>query len=72
MTIGFCLPFFFFYYIASTNSLLADSTKRAVIQEGLRLSFGVLTRFPRVAPFEALNYKGHIIPPGVGVVQCPI
>ncbi|KAF7624190.1 cytochrome P450 [Aspergillus flavus] len=42
---------------------------RAVIQEGLRLSFGVPTHFPRVAPFEALNYKGHIIPPGTPVSQ---
>ncbi|OGM44636.1 hypothetical protein ABOM_007463 [Aspergillus bombycis] len=42
---------------------------RAVIHEGLRLSFGVLTRLPRVAPFEALNYKGHIIPPGTPVSQ---
>ncbi|KAB8261170.1 cytochrome P450 [Aspergillus pseudonomiae] len=42
---------------------------RAVIKEGLQLSFGVLTRLPRVAPFEALNYKGHLIPPGTPVSQ---
>ncbi|KAE8403677.1 cytochrome P450 [Aspergillus pseudonomiae] len=65
----FRLPFLLFSRIAVTDALFTDSMKRAVIKEGLQLSFGVLTRLPRVAPFEALNYKGHLIPPGTPVSQ---
>lgn len=36
-----------------------------VIREGLRLSHGVTTRLPRVAPMESLRYKNWVIPPGV-------
>ncbi|KAI9372980.1 cytochrome P450 [Aspergillus egyptiacus] len=35
-----------------------------VINEALRLSYGLLGRLPRVAPTEALEYSGYIIPPG--------
>ncbi|KAL9614498.1 MAG: hypothetical protein Q9167_001026 [Letrouitia subvulpina] len=35
-----------------------------VIQEGLRLQYGVATRLQRVAPNEALRYKDWVIPPG--------
>lgn len=31
----------------------------------MRLSTGVSSRMPRVAPTEALVYKEHVIPPGV-------
>lgn len=35
-----------------------------MIQEGLRLAYGVATRLQRIAPDEVLNYKGLAIPPG--------
>ncbi|GLA25618.1 hypothetical protein AnigIFM63326_002359 [Aspergillus niger] len=35
-----------------------------VINESMRLSTGVSSRMPRVAPTEALVYKEHVIPPG--------
>lgn len=35
-----------------------------MIQEGLRLGYGVATRLQRVAPNEALQYKDWVIPPG--------
>jgi cytochrome P450 len=42
----------------------------AVIQEGLRLSYGVSHRLPRIAPDETLSFvdsgKTWLIPPGVG------
>jgi len=47
----------------------------AVILEAIRLSYGVATRLPRIAPDETLIYKGkfgdkpveHIIPPGTAI-----
>ena len=42
----------------------------AVIQEGLRLSYGMTTRLPRVAP-EAMQYKDWIIPPETPVSETP-
>ncbi|KAL6240925.1 hypothetical protein RBB50_012184 [Rhinocladiella similis] len=41
----------------------------AVINEGIRLMFGVTTRLPRVSPTEALRYKDWVIPPGTPVSQ---
>ncbi len=41
----------------------------AVISEGLRTSYGVTTRLPRVAPSEALRYKNWVIPPGTPVSE---
>lgn len=50
-----------------------------VIQEGLRLTYGAVTRLSRIAPDEALHYEGtlddgqsaqtvrHTIPPGAAV-----
>ena len=38
-----------------------------VIAEGNRLSFSVTARVCRIAPDEALQYKGFIIPPGTPV-----
>ena len=35
-----------------------------MIQEGLRLAYGVATRLQRVAPNEPMQYKDWIIPPG--------
>lgn len=48
---------------------------QAIVAEGLRLSFGVSHRLPRVSPDTALHYSGthngrsynHVIPPGVPV-----
>jgi cytochrome P450 len=41
----------------------------AVVQEGLRLSYGVSHRLPRIAPDETLSFvdgeKTRLIPPGV-------
>jgi cytochrome P450 len=43
----------------------------AVLQEGLRLAYGVSHRLPRIAPTETLSFtdggKTWLIPPGVGV-----
>lgn len=36
-----------------------------VIQEGIRLSFGVPGRLPRYAPTEDLCYAGYNLPRGV-------
>ncbi len=36
----------------------------AVVKEGLRLSYGVTTRLPRVSHSE-IRYKDYVIPAGV-------
>ncbi|KAE8373545.1 cytochrome P450 [Aspergillus bertholletiae] len=56
-------------HVPSLSKLKALPLLRATIREGLRLSIGILSRLPRVAPFEALNYNGYIIPPGTPVSQ---
>ncbi|KAH7048410.1 cytochrome P450 family protein [Macrophomina phaseolina] len=40
---------------------------QAVIHEGLRLSYGVMHRLPRVSPDMALQYKDYTIPRGIPV-----
>ncbi|RAL16880.1 cytochrome P450 [Aspergillus homomorphus CBS 101889] len=40
-----------------------------VVNETLRLSTGIASYSPRVAPTEALQYKGYTIPPGTPVGQ---
>ncbi|KAI3319149.1 cytochrome P450 family protein [Xylariaceae sp. AK1471] len=40
---------------------------QAIIKEGLRLSYGVMHRLPRVSPKQALQFKEWVIPPGVPV-----
>ncbi|KAI4159529.1 MAG: hypothetical protein LQ342_006530 [Letrouitia transgressa] len=58
------------YYekVVDANNLSAELEKlpylTGVIQEGLRLVYGVATRLQRVAPNEALQYKDWVIPPG--------
>ncbi|KAL8839813.1 MAG: hypothetical protein Q9176_004216 [Flavoplaca citrina] len=37
-----------------------------VIKEGLRLSFGVPGRLPRVVPDTATEFESYVLPPGVG------
>ncbi|KAL4899472.1 hypothetical protein BDW74DRAFT_183726 [Aspergillus multicolor] len=39
----------------------------SVMLEGLRLSYGVTARLPRIAPYNALQYKDWTIPPGTPV-----
>ena len=39
----------------------------AVIKEGLRMSYGVVSRMPRVSPTAPLKYKDWIIPPNTPV-----
>lgn len=39
----------------------------AVIKEGFRLSYGVTTRLPRIAPDTTLHCQGHVIPAGMTV-----
>ena len=43
----------------------------AVIQEGLRLSYGVATRIPRIATDRVLEYGTWKIPPGTPVSMTP-
>ncbi|KAF2003379.1 cytochrome P450 [Amniculicola lignicola CBS 123094] len=40
---------------------------QAVIKEGLRLSYGVMRRLPRVSPSVAIQFRRWTIPPGVPV-----
>ncbi|APA15993.1 hypothetical protein sscle_16g107630 [Sclerotinia sclerotiorum 1980 UF-70] len=39
----------------------------AVVNEGLRLSYGVSTRLPRISPYEVMMYKDWEIPAGTPV-----
>ena len=43
----------------------------AVIEEGFRLAFPVLSRSPRVFQDHTLQYGQHVIPPGAAVSQSP-
>lgn len=38
---------------------------QALIKEGLRLSYGVMHRMPRVSPDQPIIYRDWVIPPGV-------
>jgi len=38
---------------------------QALIKEGLRLSYGVMHRLPRVSPDQEIRYRDWLIPPGV-------
>ncbi|PYH45739.1 cytochrome P450 [Aspergillus saccharolyticus JOP 1030-1] len=51
------------------KGLREELKQSGVVNETLRLSTGVATFSPRIAPTEALQYKGHIIPPGTPVAQ---
>lgn len=53
-----------------TDSLIeteADEKKRAVIREGLRLSYGAPGRLSRVVPSSGAVLSGQKIPPGVRI-----
>lgn len=45
---------------------------QALIKEGLRLSYGVMHRMPRVSPDVPIQYKGYVIPPGVSATITPL
>lgn len=53
---------------------------QAIVSEGLRLSFGVSHRLPRISPDSSLHYTGthngqtcnYLIPPGVPVSMTPM
>ncbi|KAJ5374187.1 benzoate 4-monooxygenase cytochrome P450 [Penicillium concentricum] len=51
---------------------IMEAMQNGIINEALRLSYGLLGRLPRVVPDETLQYKGHIIPPGVRMYQLPM
>lgn len=65
----FQLPRSFCYnpYSIRIEPILTCLFQTAVINEGIRLMFGVTTRLPRVSPTEALRYKDWVIPPGVSL-----
>ena len=43
----------------------------ALIAEGLRLSYGVASRMPRIAPDRTLEHGGWKMPPGTAVSMTP-
>lgn len=46
---------------------LTSPIQTAVIKEGLRLSFGVVGRLPRVVPSPGDTFADHFLPPGTTV-----
>ncbi|KAF3479504.1 uncharacterized protein GIQ15_06480 [Arthroderma uncinatum] len=51
----------------TTAELKALPYMEGVVQEGLRLSYGLVVRVPRISTQEPLQYKGYTIPPGTPV-----
>lgn len=47
------------------GSCMADTCQTGVVKEGLRLSFGVPGRMPRVVPEPGATFNGHFLPAGV-------
>lgn len=45
---------------------------QALIKEGLRLSYGVMHRMPRVSPEQPIFYRKWVIPPGVSMFPTTI
>ncbi|KAK8130693.1 trichodiene oxygenase [Apiospora kogelbergensis] len=58
-------------YLALADRFLSSfmNTKTGVVKESIRLSHGPVTRLPRVATEETLQYKEYAIPPGTPVSQ---
>ncbi|KAL2814304.1 cytochrome P450 [Aspergillus granulosus] len=52
---------------ASNSSLLTDPYLRAVVREGLRLSWANPIRLPRSVPEPGWQYKSHFFPAGTSV-----
>lgn len=58
------------YLVSLTRSpacLGSNKKKTGIIKEGLRLSFGVIGRLPRVVPENGAEFNGHFIPAGVRI-----
>ncbi|KAF2140918.1 uncharacterized protein K452DRAFT_298984 [Aplosporella prunicola CBS 121167] len=53
----------------TTAELEAVPFMRGVVQESIRLSYGLVVRIPRTAADEALQYKDFTIPPGTPISQ---
>ncbi|KOS44050.1 hypothetical protein ACN38_g5019 [Penicillium nordicum] len=53
----------------TTADLAGLPYMRGVVQEAIRLSYGIVTRLPRISAHEPLQYKGFTIPPGTPVSQ---
>ena len=53
--------------IPDLEQLQKQTYLTAVINEGLRLSYGVASRIPRIAPDRTLTYGDWKIPPGTAV-----
>ncbi|OOQ89595.1 Trichodiene oxygenase [Penicillium brasilianum] len=53
----------------TTTELEAVPYMRGVVQEAIRLAYGLVVRIPRISPHEALQYNGFVIPPGTPVSQ---
>ncbi|PLN82533.1 cytochrome P450 [Aspergillus taichungensis] len=53
----------------TTAELEAVPYMRGVVQEAIRLTYGLVVRIPRISAHEALQYKGFVIPPGTPVSQ---
>lgn len=53
------------------NQLQTDEEKRAVIREGLRLSYGAPGHLPRVVPSSGAVFCGQKIPAGVRISPIP-
>ncbi|KAJ9245692.1 hypothetical protein DTO169E5_411 [Paecilomyces variotii] len=53
----------------TTTELEAVPSMRGVVQEAIRLTYGLVVRIPRISPQEALQYNGFVIPPGTPVSQ---
>lgn len=46
---------------------LTEYLQHGFVHESLRVADSVIARFPRIAPTETLQYKEHILPPGVNI-----
>ncbi|QSZ35469.1 hypothetical protein DSL72_008339 [Monilinia vaccinii-corymbosi] len=57
---------------ASLKDLEGLPFLNAVVNEGLRLSYGISTRLPRISPFEVMMYKEWEIPAGTPVSMTSI
>jgi cytochrome P450 len=60
-SLPYLVGFAYFTYI----TLIFIINQTGIVNEALRLSHGLVTRLPRIAPTEALRYNDYLIPPGV-------
>lgn len=45
---------------------MIDAAQTGVVREGVRLSYGVIGRLPRVVPDPGAEFNGYFLPAGVG------